>query len=162
MTVLRVAVRFSESALEQAIRQVALLAHGVDNNATSGPSFKALFPNGLDAELRPIGLSQVAAAVALRKRMDTQPAAAKVKAQVMDTFDKALSAFKPAIEGRQAGEAKVSQARATESGARERFVSAYDSEDRRHQTTVPPRPRQTRSALRRHRHQPRASQWRRW
>jgi hypothetical protein len=28
---------------------VALLAHGADNNTTSGPAFKALFPNGLDA-----------------------------------------------------------------------------------------------------------------
>ena len=85
MTNPRVAVRFSENALERAIRQVALLAHGADNNATSGPAFKTLFPDGLDAELRPIGSSQVAAAVALRERLDTQPAAAKVKAQVMDS-----------------------------------------------------------------------------
>jgi len=97
MTVPRVAVRFSENALERAIRQVALLAHGADNNATSGPAFKALFPNGLDAELRPIGPSQVAAAVALRERLNTQPAAAKVKAQAMDDFDKSLAAFKSAI-----------------------------------------------------------------
>ena len=31
------------------------------------------------------------------------------------------------VRVRQAGDTKVSQARATESGARERFVSAYDS-----------------------------------
>jgi hypothetical protein len=37
----RVAVRFSKNALERAIRQVALLAHGADNNATGGPAFKA-------------------------------------------------------------------------------------------------------------------------
>ena len=42
-------------------------------------------------------------------------------------FDKALAVFKSAIAARQAGDSKVSQARATESGARERFVSAYDS-----------------------------------
>jgi hypothetical protein len=128
MTVLRVAVSFSENALEKAIRQVALLAHGADNNATGGPAFKALFPNGLDAELRPVGPSQVAAAVALRERLNTQPAAAKVKAQAMDDFDKALAVFKSAIDVRQAGDTKVSEARATESGARERFVSAYDSD----------------------------------
>ncbi len=81
---------FSEHALERTIRQVALLAHATDNSATGGPAFKALFPDGLDAELRPIGPSQVASAVALRERLDTQPAAAKVKAQVMDDFDKAL------------------------------------------------------------------------
>ncbi len=74
--------------MERAIRQVALLAHGADNNATGGPAFKALFPNGLDAELRPIGASQVAAAVTLRERLGTQPSAAKVKAQVMDDFDR--------------------------------------------------------------------------
>ena len=53
-----------QNAMEKVIRQVSLLAHAADNNATSGPAFKALFPNGLDAELRPIGASQVAAAVA--------------------------------------------------------------------------------------------------
>ena len=46
--------------------------------STHGPAFKALFPNGLDAELYPIGPSQVAAAVTLRERLATQPAAAKV------------------------------------------------------------------------------------
>jgi hypothetical protein len=35
--------------------------------------------------LRPIEPTPVAAAVALRERLDTQPAAAKVKAQVMDS-----------------------------------------------------------------------------
>ena len=49
MTILRVAVRFSENGLERAIRQVALPADGADNNATGGPTFKALFSNGLDA-----------------------------------------------------------------------------------------------------------------
>ena len=127
MIVPRVGVRFAENAMEKVIRQVALQAHGSDNNATGGPAFKALFPNGLDAELRPIGPSQVAAAVALRERLNTQPAAAKVKAQVMDDFGKALAVFKAAIDARQAGDTKVSQARATESGARERFVFAYDS-----------------------------------
>jgi hypothetical protein len=117
MTDLRVAVSFSEKALERAMRQVALLAHGADNNATSGPAFKALFPNGLDAELRPIGPSQVTAAVALRERLNTQPAAVKVRAQSMDDFDKSLSEFKSAIDARQAGDTKVSEARATKSGA---------------------------------------------
>jgi hypothetical protein len=45
----------------------------------------------------------------------------------MDDFDKALSVLKSAIDARQAGDSKVSQSRASESGARERFVSAYDS-----------------------------------
>jgi hypothetical protein len=49
----------------------------------------------------------------LRERLDTQPAAAKVKAQAMDDFDKALSGSKSAIDARQAGDSKVSQGRAT-------------------------------------------------
>jgi hypothetical protein len=59
--------------------------HRVGLISTKPDAFKALFPNGLDAELRPIGPTPVAAAVALRERLDTQPAAAKVKAQVMDS-----------------------------------------------------------------------------
>jgi hypothetical protein len=123
----RIVVRFSERALEKMIREIALTAHAVDNNAASGPAFRALFPNGLEAELSPVGAAQVAAAVSLRQRLDTQPAAATIKAQVMDKLDKALAAFKQAIDARQASEAKLSQARAVELGARERFVKAYDS-----------------------------------
>ena len=52
--------------------------------------------------------------MALRERLDTQPAAAQVKAQTMDDFDKALSVLKSAIDARQAGDCKVSQARATQ------------------------------------------------
>jgi hypothetical protein len=55
--------------------------------STKTDAFKAPSSNGLDAELRPIGPTQVAAAVALCERLDTQPAAAKVKAQVMDDFE---------------------------------------------------------------------------
>jgi hypothetical protein len=75
------------------IREIALLAHTTDNNATTGPAFKALFPNGLEAELRPLGAAQVVAAATLRERLDSQPAATKVKAQVMDSlyFDEAPS-----------------------------------------------------------------------
>ena len=46
---------FAEKALEKVIREIALSAHTVDTNATSGPAFKALFPNGLEAELSPLG-----------------------------------------------------------------------------------------------------------
>jgi hypothetical protein len=52
----------------------------------------------------------------LRERLDTQPAAAKVKAQAMDDFDKALSVLKSAIDARRAGDSKVSQARASQCG----------------------------------------------
>jgi hypothetical protein len=84
--------------------QVKLLAHASDNNTTSGPAFKALFPNGLDPEVRPLGVAQVAAATTLREGLDTQPAAAKVKEQAVAGFDKALSALSAAIDAREAAE----------------------------------------------------------
>ena len=93
MIVPRVGVRFAENAMEKVIRQVSLLAHAADSNATRGPAVKALFPNGVDAELRPIGASQVTASITLRERLDTQPAAAKVKAQVMADFGLVRSAL---------------------------------------------------------------------
>lgn len=60
--------------------------------------------------------STLRASITLRERLDTQPAAAKVKAQAMDDFDKALSVLKSAIDARRAGDSKVSQARASQCG----------------------------------------------
>lgn len=123
----RVVLRFAENALEKVIREVALQAHVVDNNTSKGPAFTALFPDGLNAEVRPLGAAQVVAATALRERLASQPAAAQVKAALADKLDKALAQFKSSFEARQAGEAKLSQARAAELGARERLVKAYDA-----------------------------------
>jgi hypothetical protein len=123
----RVAARFSEFALERAIREIALLAHGADNNTGSGPTFRALFPEGLDAELRPRGAAQLAAANRLRARLNGQPAAVGVRGQVATTFDSALAALGAALEARQTAERALGIARANEDGARETFVAAYDS-----------------------------------
>jgi hypothetical protein len=122
-----VGVIFTEDALEHAIRDVALRAHAEDNNATTGAAYRALFADGLEAVLRPAGASQAEVALALRGRLDTQPAAAKVKAQVMDTLDTSIAAFKVALDERVSADGKVKQARDTEAGARERFIAAYDS-----------------------------------
>jgi hypothetical protein len=108
----RVVIRFTEKRLERVLREMALLAHAEDNNATTGPAFKALFPSGLEPELSPQGASQIAATASLRERLDSQPAAAKIKAQVMDKLDQALATFKASFEARQAAETKLSQARA--------------------------------------------------
>jgi hypothetical protein len=70
----------------------------LDDNACYLPAMEAGLE--LDADLRPVGPSQVTAAVAWRERLDTQPAAAKVKTQVMADFDKALATFKSAIDAR--------------------------------------------------------------
>jgi hypothetical protein len=42
----------------------------------------------------------------------------------MEKLDQALAQFKATLEARPIAEAKLSQARAVESGARERFVKA--------------------------------------
>jgi hypothetical protein len=123
----RVAARFSEFALERVIRQVALLAHTADNNTDSGPAFRGLFPDGLDAELRPRGAAQLAAAAGLRARLGGQPAAAGVKAQVAEALDAAIALLGASLEARQAAERALGIARANEDGARETFVAAYDS-----------------------------------
>jgi len=49
--------------------------------------------------VRPLGVSQIAATTALRERLATQPAAAKVKAQAMEKLDQALARFKASLEG---------------------------------------------------------------
>jgi hypothetical protein len=127
MTEVRVGARFAEDAMETVIRQMGLQAHSVDRHNATGPAYKALFPDGMDAVLRPIGASQVQAAETLRSRLDHQPAAAQVKAQMMDDFDKALADLRAALAKRADGENRVRLARATEMGARESFASAYDS-----------------------------------
>ncbi len=123
----RVAARFAEAELERVIRQLSLAAHVADNNADSGPVYKALFPKGLDAELRPAGTTQVTVSQSLRARLDTQPTAAPMKASSLAELDKAIALLKQALEARTTAEGTLSLARAVEGGARARFVSAYDS-----------------------------------
>jgi len=123
----RVAARFAEYALECVLREVASLAHNADNRADGDLVFKAIFPNGLDAEVRPRGVTQLTVSTALRERLDSQPAAAAVKAQVMKDLDTKLSALGTAIEAKRGAERALVTARAAEDGARANFVSGYDS-----------------------------------
>lgn len=123
----RVTARFSEFALERVIRRLAFMAHTVDNNTDSGPAFRALFPDGLDAELRPRGNTQVVAASGLRARLDGQPAAAGLRAEGASLLDPAIAALAAALEARRMAERALGIARANEDGARETFVAAYDS-----------------------------------
>jgi hypothetical protein len=123
----RVAARFAEYALECVLREIASLAHNTDNKAGGDLVFKAIFPNGLDAEVRPRGAAQLTVSTALRDRLDSQPAAATVKAQAMNEFDAALGGLDAAIGTKREAERVLVTARAAEDGARARFVSGYDS-----------------------------------
>jgi len=123
----RTLARFAESALEVVLRDIASKAHDVDRKAGGDLVFKVLFPHGLDAEVRPRGAGQVTAAIALRGRLDLQPAAAAVKAVFLKDLDMSLAALGAALESRRMAEQALGLARAAEDGARETFVASYDS-----------------------------------
>lgn len=123
----RTLTRFAETALEVVLRDIAAKAHDYDRKAGGDLVFKAIFPNGLDAEVRPRGAGQLTAAMALRGRLDQQPAAAPVKAQFLKDLDTAVAALGSALESRRMAEQTLGLARAAEDGARETFVSSYDS-----------------------------------
>lgn len=123
----RVAARFAEFAVEIVLRDIAFMARNADNRAGGDLVFRAVFPNGLDAEVRPRGAAQLAASQALRTRLDAQPAAAPIKAQALKPLDDALAALGAALEARRKAELDLGIARAAEDGARETFCSGYDS-----------------------------------
>lgn len=89
--------------------------------------FKAIFPNGLDAEVRPRGAAQLSASTVLRERLNSQRPAATVKEQLLKALDTAVAALGSALEKRRMAEQALGIARAAEDGARETFVSSYDS-----------------------------------
>jgi hypothetical protein len=64
---------------------------------------------------------------ALRDRLNSQPAAAAVKAQALQQLDDALAGLDTAIEAKREAERTLVTARAAEDGARATFVSGYDS-----------------------------------
>jgi hypothetical protein len=123
----RATARFAEAGLEVVIHEIASQAHSSDRKAGGDLVFKAIFPNGLDAEIRPRGAAQLTASTALRGRLDSQPAAAPVKAQCLKDLDTAMAALGGALESRRMAEQALGLARAAEDGARETFVSSYDS-----------------------------------
>lgn len=124
----RAAARFAEAGLEVVLRDIAAQAHASDRQAGGGDLvFKAIFPNGLDAEVRPRGAAQLSAATLLRSRLDKQPAAAPVKASWQGKLDEAMAKLGAALAARGAAEQALGLARAVEDGARETFVSSYDS-----------------------------------
>jgi hypothetical protein len=123
----RTLARFAEMALEVILRDIAAKAHEFDRKAGGELVFKAIFPMGLDPVVRPRGDGQMTAATALRGRLDSQPAAAPVKALLLKDLDAALAALGTALESRRMAEQALGLARAAEDGARETFVSSYDS-----------------------------------
>jgi hypothetical protein len=118
---------FAEAGLEAVLRDIAAEAHSCDRGVGGDLIFRAIFPDGLDAEVRPRGAAQLAVSTALRGRLASQPAAAPVKARWLEELDKAMAALGDALEARRSGERTLGLARAAEDGARETFVASYDS-----------------------------------
>ena len=69
----------------------------------------------------------MSASTALRERLNSQRPAAAVKEQLLKYLDAALAALGSALEKRRMAEQALGIARAAEDGARETFVSSYDS-----------------------------------
>jgi len=123
----RASARFAESALEAVLREIAATARNHDHKEGGDLVFRSIFPNGLDAEIRPRGAAQLSSSTALRERLNSQRPAAAVKAQVLKDLDAALATLSAALEARRLAEQALGIARAAEDGARETFVSSYDS-----------------------------------
>ena len=123
----RVLARFAEYALEQTLRQLGLAAHALDNNMHTGAAFKAVFPSGTDAAIRPRGAAQVAAALEVAKLLATRPAAEPLRAEYAAKLDAGIGALKGRIEDRKTSAVAVGAAQAVEMGLRETWVATYDS-----------------------------------
>jgi hypothetical protein len=122
-----VAVRFGEWSLEQLLRGVSLGCQAVDNVVRGGPAQRAVFPSGLDAELRPRGAAQLAAARAVLQRLRSQPAAAAVATEHGARLEAGIADFDARVAARKVAGETLGLARAHEDGAREQWVAAYDS-----------------------------------
>ncbi|HEV8325479.1 MAG TPA: hypothetical protein VG389_27970 [Myxococcota bacterium] len=122
----RVAVRFAEYALEQVLRSTANAAHDADNNQSTGPAFRSVFPGGLEAETSPRGASQLRSAADVRTRLANQPAAAGLRATFLPRLDAAIADFGTKLDTRTAAGRALGEAQAAESGARESWVAHYD------------------------------------
>jgi len=123
----RVAMRFAEYLAEQVIRAIALAAHAADNNMETGAAFRAVFPEGVDAEVRPRGAAQVRTARRVRDRLAAAPAAAPFRDAHLAPLDGAIADLDAKIEARGVAGRTLGVARAEEDAARETFVAGYDS-----------------------------------
>lgn len=121
----RVGARFSEYRLEESIRGLAAAAHALDGNMVSGPAFKAICPNGLEPEVSPRGAAQLVAARALLSRLETQPAAAKPRAEYAPRLKGGIDDLGAKLEARRlAGETLGKAGPRYDTSSRTTFVHA--------------------------------------
>jgi len=123
----RVAARFAEYALEEVIRGIAGRAHALDGNMVSGSVFNGVCPNGLEPEVSPRGVAQKESALRLQNRLDTQPAAAKLRPEFSDKLKAATADLAAKLDARKAAGEALGRTIAGDLGARESWVAAYDA-----------------------------------
>lgn len=122
----RVALRFSERRLETAIRRVSNVAESIDGKE-GGKVWRALFPNGLNAETRPRSAAQRAAADALMNRLTTQTLTEPLRSEHVPLLRVAIDDLAAKLAARKDAADALGLAFAQELAAREDFVRAYDA-----------------------------------
>ncbi|AKF04634.1 hypothetical protein [Sandaracinus amylolyticus] len=122
----RVLVRFTEIDLEREIRALAAGANALDGKR-GGPVFGALFPNGLDAEVRTRGQGQLDAATRVLNRLSATTSAAPLRVEHTPRLTAAKDAFAAALTARQRAAETAGSAFGLELAAREDFCRAYDA-----------------------------------
>jgi hypothetical protein len=123
----RVALRFSERKIENAIRGLVRAAQSLDGGKSGGPITTALFPHGINAEVKPMGPMQLESAQHLLNRLSTQSTAAPLRAVQEPLLRAAIDDMQAKLATRDAATAAYEMAMAREMAARADFARAYDA-----------------------------------
>jgi hypothetical protein len=123
----RVAVRFAERDLEQAIRHLFLAAQALDGGKARGRIASALFPSGLMAAITPKSAEQTAAATQLLSRLEAQADAEPLRAVHAPALHTAIDAMTHRLAERDTAIAAYETAVVRQAAARDQLVRAYDS-----------------------------------
>jgi HAMP domain-containing protein len=123
----RVALRFAERKVEEAIRGLARAAQALDSGKARGPITTALFPQGINAEVKPTGPAQLELARGVLNRLLAQSTAATLRGAHEPVLRTAIDEMTTQLAARDAATAAYDVAMARELAARADFCRAYDS-----------------------------------
>jgi hypothetical protein len=122
----RVALRFSERKIEEAIRSLARAAQSLEGGKAGGAIGSALFPRGINAEVKPMGPVQLESAQGLLNRLVAQTTAAPLRGVHEPALRSAIADMTAKLAARDAATAAYDVAMAREVAARADFCRAYD------------------------------------
>lgn len=123
----RAQLRFADWSWDQLVRMVSRIAQIADGGAP-GPISRALFPEGVTAEVAPTGPNQLKSATAFieRFRASKHPGVEKLREEWLPKLAAARDRYEAALEARGAVSARLSQARLAEQAARDDHLLAVD------------------------------------